>query len=334
MIKYGKNNLKKCHQYEKSKIDTLIPFLKENILNSRKYLFEIYSRIFSPFLKNEIMIFFERDQNKKISDKEIKAINIKNKNLNDKLKDVLNKNKLNNLLDTTNKEILELFEKYEKDASQFIKYNKNIEDIINQLNQKIEKKLKEFISKFEAEKNKILEEIKKIIKELEAQIKENLNYNEKIEIKNIKKLTHEPFDNINKGILLGSSGGGLIIWSYSIGIFTGFAGIAIGAIIGGIIIGIRNIFKYFNKTKDYLELIENSKNQYTSIFIGIKFKVETYIEEIENIIKNLINFTTNFLNKEISSIQKDKWVKTKKEFYDMSNKFENLFGKNLNNYNS
>ena len=155
MIKYGKNNLKKCHQYEKSKIDTLIPFLKENILNSRKYLFEIYSRIFSPFLKNEIMIFFERDQNKKISDKEIKAINIKNKNLNYKLKDVLNKNKLNNLLDTTNKEILELFEKYEKDASQFIKYNKNIEDIINQLNQKIEKKLKEFISKFEAEKNKI-----------------------------------------------------------------------------------------------------------------------------------------------------------------------------------
>ena len=126
----------------------------------------------------------------------------------------------------------------------------------------------------------------------------------------------------------------MIIWSYSIGIFTGFAGIAIGAIIGGIIIGIRNIFKYFNKTKDYLELIENSKNQYTSIFIGIKFKVETYIEEIENIIKNLINFTTNFLNKEISSIQKDKWVKTKKEFYDISNKFENLFGKNLNNYNS
>ena len=110
MINNGENNLKKLPQYEKSKIGILIPFLKENILNSRKYLFEIYSRMFSPFLKNELRIFFERDNNKKISDEEIKTINSKKENLNKKLKEMLEKSKFTNLLDETDKEILNLFQ--------------------------------------------------------------------------------------------------------------------------------------------------------------------------------------------------------------------------------
>ena len=335
MISNGENNLKKLPQYEKSKIDILIPFLKENILNSR---------MFSPFLKNELRIFFERDQNKKISDKEIKTINEKKENLNKKLKEMLEKSKLSNLMDETDKEILDLFKKYEEEASQLINDNKSIEDIINQLNQKMEEKLKEFISKFEKEINNIKKEIEKIINELEDQIKESMEIKnkEKIEIKNIQKLTHKSFDSINKGILFGFSGGAMITagiiseitTSIALGFFSGgFVGIGIGAAIGGIIIGIRCIFNYFNKANDLLKLIKNAKNQYISIFDGIKFKVKTKMEEIENIIKNLIKFTTNFLNKEISSIQKDKWDNAKKEFFEIKNKYEILFDKNLNNLN-
>ena len=223
-----------------------------------------------------------------------------------------------------------------------IKDNKNIEDIINQLNQKIEEKLKEFIVKFENENNKISEGIKEIIKELEDQIKESMESknNEKIELKNIQKLTHKSFDNINKGILFGFNGGAMLAagiiseltTSITLGFFSGgIVGIGIGAAIGGIIIGIRCIFNYYNKTKNLLELIKNSKIQYISIFDGIKFKVKTKMEEIEKIIQNLIKFTINFLNKEISSIQKDKWDNVKKEFYEISNKYEILFDKNLNN---
>jgi len=336
MIKNGENKLKKLPQYEKSKIDILKPFLKENILNSKKSLFEVYSRMFSPFLKNELRIFFERDL-----DKEIKNINGKKESLNKKLKEMIEQSKFTNLLDETDKEILKLFEEYEKKASQLIK-DKNIEDIINQLNQKIEEKLKAFILEFETENNKILEEIKKIIKELEDQIKESMESknNEKIEIENIQKLSHKSFDNINKGILFGFSGGVMITAgiiseltaSITLGFFSGgIVGIAIGGAIGGIIIGIRSIFKYFNKQKDLLELIKNAKNQYISIFNGIKFKVNTKMEEIQSILGNLINFTTNFLNKEISSIQKDKWENAKKEFYEISIKYEILFDKNLNN---
>ena len=120
--------------------------------------------------------------------------------------------------------------------------------------------------------------------------------------------------------------------SISLGFFSGgFVGFAIGASIGGIIIGIRCIFNYFNKTNNLLELIKNAKIQYISIFDGIKFKVKTKMEELEKIIQNLIKFTINFLNKEISSIQKDKWDNAKKEFYEISNKYEILFDKNLNN---
>jgi len=120
--------------------------------------------------------------------------------------------------------------------------------------------------------------------------------------------------------------------SITLGFFSGgIIGVGIGAAIGGIIIGIRSILKYFNKQKDLLELIKNAKIQYISIFGGIRFKVNTKIEEIKNILENLINITTNFLNKEISSIQKDKWDNAKKEFYEISNKYETLFGKDLNN---
>ena len=342
MIKNGENNLKQLPQYEKSKIDILIPFLKENILNSKKSLFEVYSRMFSPFLKNELRIFFERDQNKKILDKEIEKINGKKESLNKKLNEMIEQSKFTNLLDETDKEILKLFEEYKKKASQLIKDKKNIEDIINQLNQKIEEKLKAMILEFETENNKILEEIKKIIKELEDQIKESMESknNEKIELDNIQKLSHKSFDNINKGILFGFSGGVMITAgiiseltaSITLGFFSGgIIGVGIGAAIGGIIIGIRSILKYFNKQKDLLELIKNAKIQYISIFDGIRFKVNTKMEEIKNILENLINITTNFLNKEISSIQKDKWDNAKKEFYEISNKYETLFGKDLNN---
>ena len=316
--------------------------MKENIINSKKSLFEVYSRMFSPFLKNELRIFFERDQNKKILDKEIEKINGKKESLNKKLNEMIEQSKFTNLLDETDKEILKLFEEYKKKASQLIKDKKNIEDIINQLNQKIEEILKAMILEFETENNKILEEIKKIIKELEDQIKESMESknNEKIELENIQKLSHKSFDNINKGILFGFSGGVMItagiISELTASITLGFlgggiVGIVIGSAIGGIIIGIRSIFNYFNKEKDLLELIKNAKNQYISIFDGIKFKVNTKMEEIKNILENLINFTTNCLNKEISSIQKDKWDNAKKEFYEISNKYETLFGKDLNN---
>jgi len=339
MINYGKNNFKKLPHYEKSKIDILIPFLKEKILNSRKYLYEIYSRMFSPFLKNELMIFFERDQNKKISDKEVKKINDNKKYLITKLNKMLKDNICISLLQGVNKDILTLFKKYKKEAPQLIKDNENIEEIINQLNRKIEEKLKDFILKFEIENEKISKEINTIINELRVQINESMN-NGKIKIDNIQKLTHKFFDNINKGLLFGFSATGMITTgiifdltaSITLGIVPGgIVGIVIGAAIGGIIIGIRSLFNEINKKKNYLELIENAQTQYISIFSGVEFKVKTRMEEIKNILTNLINFTTNFLNKQISSIQKDKWDKSKKEFYYISNKFEILFCNDLKN---
>ena len=340
MIKNGENNIKQLPQYEKSKINILIPFLKENILNSKNSLFEIISKCFL-LINNQLRIFFERTQEQ---DKKISNINEKRENLNKRLNEMIkqSKFKFTNLLDKTDKEILKLFKEYEKEASQLIKDKKNIEDIINQLNQKIEEKLKAMILEFETENNKILEEIKKIIKELEDQIKESMKSknNEKIELKNIQKLSHKSFDNINKGILFGFSGGVMITAgiiseltaSITLGFFSGgIIGVGIGAAIGGIIIGIRSILKYFNKQKDLLELIKNAKIQYISIFDGIRFKVNTKMEEIKKILENLIKNTTNFLNKEISSIQKDKWDNAKKEFYEISNKYETLFGKDLNN---
>ena len=340
MIKNGENNIKQLPQYEKSKINILIPFLKENILNSKNSLFEIISKCFL-LINNQLRIFFERTQEQ---DKKISNINEKRENLNKRLNEMIkqSKFKFTNLLDKTDKEILKLFKEYEKEASQLIKDKKNIEDIINQLNQKIEEKLKAMILEFETENNKILEEIKKIIKELEDQIKESMESknNEKIELDNIQKLSHKSFDNINKGILFGFSGGVMITAgiiseltaSITLGFFSGgIIGVGIGAAIGGIIIGIRSILKYFNKQKDLLELIKNAKIQYISIFDGIRFKVNTKMEEIKKILENLIKNTTNFLNKEISSIQKDKWDNAKKEFYEISNKYETLFGKDLNN---
>jgi len=178
MIKNGENNIKQLPQYEKSKINILIPFLKENILNSKNSLFEIISKCFL-LINNQLRIFFERTQEQ---DKKISNINEKRKNLNKRLNEMLNQSKFTNLLDETDKEILKLFEEYKKKASQLIKDKKNIEDIINQLNQKIEEILKAMILEFETENNKILEEIKKIIKELEDQIKESM------ESKNNKKI--------------------------------------------------------------------------------------------------------------------------------------------------
>ena len=146
------------------------------------------------------------------------------------------------------------------------------------------------------------------------------------------------FDGLNKIFLFGSTGAGLVIGSSICGIsaeiaLSGFAGgligIPIGFVIGGLIIGIRALFNYASKKEDFLKLLNKSKNQYNEILGGIKFSIETKIEETDNYINDLIENTINFLNKEITNIQNDKWTKAKNELINISNKFEELYGKKM-----
>lgn len=324
-------------EYQKSNIKLLLPFLTQNIIQSKKYLNNIYYKLFSPFLKNEINLLFNRDKNKKITNEEIENLNKQKDELNKKLQEMFDNCNLIPLLNIIDKDIKKIFEEYENNADQKIN-KKEIEDVINEINKKIEKKLNNFIKNFKKENEKISKQIKEILNVLEAKITQSMSKQE-MDLQNIKKLTNVIFDNINKGLLfgLGTTGtivGGLICeytGPISFGALGGgIIGVILGAFIGGIMIGIRAWFNYENKTKDFLKLLKESQIQYNSIYEGIIFNVKTKIEETRNIIKNLINYSTNFLNKRIDSIRKEEWNKTKNELMFISDKFDVLFERDSN----
>ena len=334
MIDYANKNFQNLEEYKRSGCENFFPFFKENIKESYNYLNDIYFKLFAPFLNGEIRLFFNRDKNREISNEEIEKLKNKRESLNKSLEEILQKCNLKPLLERNDKEIKRIFEYYKINSDEKIK-DRNIEDVINELNKKIEDKLINFKKSFEKENNSIIEKLKKIINELENQVRQSLS-TEGLDIVTIEKLNHIVFDNINTGVAIVGLAGGFVVGASVCGLSTdialsgmqgGFLGAAIGAIIAAVIIGGRALYNYLNKKNDFLKLIEISENQYNSIFEGIKFTVHSKIEETQNFIKNLIDNTTNFLNKQISLIQNDKWIKAKKELIFISDKFEELYGK-------
>ena len=329
---YGRNNLTKIEPYKKSGIKNLLPILKKNILNSNNLLNQIYVSLFSPFLKNDIMIFFNRDKDKKITNEEIERLNITKKNLKERLNKILGNYNLLPLLEEVDKKNKDLFKNFKDNASNLIK-DKNNEEIINELSMKIEENFKDFIKRFETELNNIQKEISNIEKDLNKEINSN-NKNENISLDNIHKLDYTVLDKINKSLFIIPVGGlflGGLICELTTSITYGFLG---GGVIGGSIglgvgigiFAIRQMWKKLNKKEDFLKLLEDAKNQYNFIFDGLKFQVEKKIKEAKTMIEDLINNATNFLNKQIDSIQEEQWNKAKKEIELLSKEFDSLFG--------
>ena len=336
---YGRNNLTEIEPYKKSGIENLLPILKKTIIYSNNLLNQIYSSLFSPFLKNDIMIFFNRDKDKKITNEEIEQLNRTKNNLNKRLNKILGNCNLLPLLEEVDKKNKDLFKNFKDNASNLIK-DKNNEEIINELSTKIENNFKDFIKRFETELNNIQKEISNIEKDLNKEINSN-NKNENISLDNIHKLDYTVLDKINKGLFIIPVGGlfvGGIICELTTSITYGFLG---GGIIGGSIgfgvgigiFAIRQMWKKLSKEKDFLKLLEDAKNQYNYIFDGLKFQVEKKIKEAKTMIEDLINNAINFLNKQIDSIQEEQWNKAKKEIEILSKEFDFLFGPDFKSKN-
>ena len=243
------------------------------------------------------------------------------------------------LLEKVDRKNKSLFKNFEDKASDLIKDKKN-EEIINELSMTIEKYFKDFIEQFETELNNIQKEISNIEKDLNKEINAN-SKNENISLDNIHKLDYTVLDKINKSLFIIPVGGlfvGGIICQLTTSISYGFLG---GGIIGGSIgagVGIaifafRYVLKNLNKKKDFLKLLEDAKNQYNFIFNGLKFQVEKKIKEAKTMIEDLINNATNFLEKQIDSIQEEQWNKAKKEIEILSKEFDFLFGPDFKSKN-
>ena len=211
-------------------------------------------------------------------------------------------------------------------------YNNNAENAINDLIREINEKLNNFIAQIKSEFENLLNQIIQKLQEMEGLIRDNINFSFKI----LNQFNDSFFKN-NK-ILLGSIAGETVITTAALGIASelsssiafgglmgGLIGLGVGAVVGGIILGIRTIYKKYKRKEDFKEKIQNYHKEYNEIYEGITSSIINKKNGIKDKMINSIHNLKKFLTEDINLIPIDNWNKVRKEFDDLIKDFEKAF---------
>ena len=329
MLSFGRKNIKTLKSYITSNCDNFHKLLNEILIEKQKELDIFYINRFLEFLK-KIELFFNRNQEKIITNEEIKRMENKRKELDQSLKDCLKECNLINLLNTVNNSIeQEIFIEYKRESEQKMK-GKDIKELEKEIREKIDLKLKDFEIQFNKERELFLLKIQNIIINIYNNYipinekRDLLEKNELLKLFNENDLIKEKVIMLGLGGVGTAIGGGITILCETAlsGLMGGIFGLAIGVVIGGSIFISKGIYNYVQKKDNYNKLLNTIYNQYTAIFDAVKFNVQNNIKELVNHISNLISLISDLLTNNISKIKTEVWGKSKAQFLKLFEEYK------------